>query len=116
MITIEYCEDGQPISDFSCSDWLYNVKQVTADHIFRVSTSLPIGFIRLAIVRGELDYNNVTFLYCGHPFQANRFGAILDWPTGFCDRYIAVCEDILRAAMKKKREERAANTIEMVQN
>lgn len=106
MITIEYCEEGQSISDFSCSHWLYDLMYGPTERTLRVSTSLPIAFVRFAIVCGELNYENITFLYNGHSFQANKYGAIQDWPKGFCDRDVATCEDILRVAMKKRKEEK----------
>lgn len=110
MITIEYCENGTAVSDFNYSDWLYNViKNAKADHTFLVSTSLPINLVRLAIIRDELDYRHVYFLYCGYSFQANEYGVISNWPHGFCDRDIAVSEDILRYATKKKKTKEAEN-------
>ena len=109
MIIIEYCEHGTSVSDFNYSDWIYNVKKTTQNHTFCVSTQLPIDLVRLAIVRGELNHSDVTFLYCGHYFQANEYGAIQDWPEGFCDRITGVSEDILRCAMKKRKQERAAS-------
>jgi len=110
MITIEYCEHGNPVSDFNYSDWIHDVKKTTQDHTFRVSTQLPIDLVRLAIVRGELSHSDVTFLYCGHCFQANEYGAIQSRPTGFCDRITGASEDILRCAMKKRKQERSTNT------
>jgi predicted ATPase len=38
--------------------------------------------------------------------EVNEFGAILDWPEGFFDQTTQEAEDILRAAMKKRRAER----------
>jgi predicted ATPase len=38
--------------------------------------------------------------------KVNEYGAILDWPEGFFDQSTQEAEDILRAAMKKRRAER----------
>jgi len=38
--------------------------------------------------------------------EVNEYGAILDWPEGFFDQSSREAEDILRAAMKKRRAER----------
>jgi len=103
MIVIEYCKDGIPVSDFNYSDWLLTVKNTKADHIFKVSTSLPIDLVRLAIVRNELNHNNIAFKYCDDVFQANEYGAIQNWPVGFCDREISVSRDILQCAMRKRK-------------
>ena len=104
MVVIEYAERGQPVSDFNFGDWLCNVMQhIDSGHTFVVSTAMPIDAIRLAIVQGKIDCKDVTFSYMGLLFQANEYGAILDWPMGFADRNTAISTDILRAAMKKRR-------------
>jgi hypothetical protein len=112
MIKIEYCQDGAPVSDWAVSDWVYNVKKnKDADHTFRVSTAPPIEAIRLEIALGNLAPEEVTFSYCDLLFQANKYGAITDWPVGFCDRGAAYAEDILRAATKRRCLERAGNLL-----
>ena len=104
MITIEYAENGQAVSDFNYKDWLDNVKaNVGRDHTFIVSTSVPIYAVRLAIVRGELDCSKIVFKYSNEVFQANEYGAIPDRPFGFCDVENRLAEDILRFAMKKRK-------------
>ena len=104
MIIIEYTERGQPVSDFNYGDWLDNVKRnIDSDHTFVVSTSVPIAAIRLAIVRGEIDHSKIVFRYSDEVFQANEYGAIPNWPSGFCDIENRFAEDILKCAMRKKR-------------
>jgi len=102
MIVIEYCEEGLPVSDFNYKDWLNLVKNTRVDHCFKVSTSLPIQLIRLAIVKGEISRDDIIFKYFENTFQANQYGAIANWPLGFCDREIGICEEIIRCAFKKK--------------
>lgn len=104
MITIEYAENGQPVSDFNYKYWLDNVKaNIGHDHTFVVSTSIPIYAVRLSIVLGEIDFNKIVFKYSNEVFQANKYGAIEKWPFGFCDLETRIAEDILRYAMKKRR-------------
>jgi hypothetical protein len=106
MITIEYAENGQAVSDFNYKDWLDNVKaNIGRDHTFIVSTSIPIYAVRLAIVLGEIDFNEIVFKYSNEVFQANKYGAIERWPLGFCDLEVNLATDILRYAMKKRRRE-----------
>jgi hypothetical protein len=106
MITIEYAEHGQAVSDFNYKDWLDNVKaNIGRDHTFIVSTSIPIYAVRLAIVLGEIDFNEIVFKYCGEVFQANKYGAIENVLFGFCDLEGNLATDILRYAMKKRRRE-----------
>lgn len=38
--------------------------------------------------------------------EVNKYGAIIDWPTGFFDQSQREAEEILRAAMTKKKQER----------
>ena len=104
MITIEYSENGQAVSDFNYKDWLDNVKaNVGRDHTFIVSTSVPIYAVQLAIVRGEIDCSKIVFKYSNEVFQANEYGAIPNRPFGFCDVENKLAEDILRFAMKKRK-------------
>ena len=109
MITIEYCAQGEAVSDFAVRDWLDLVLNSTSGSVFRISTEAPVHALQLAIVSGTIAANNVTFMYCGHAFQANEYGAIPERPLGFCDRSVAYSEDIVRAAMQKRRRERNAN-------
>ena len=104
-IVVEYCAEGDPVSDFAVADWSYNFLRGSQTH-YRVSTSLPIDAVRLMIVQGKLDAEDVTFSYSGLVFQANRYGAIPDWPIGFADRSGAYAHDILLAATKKLQKER----------
>ncbi len=39
--------------------------------------------------------------------QINQYGAILDWPEGFFDQSQREAENILRAAVNKRKQERA---------
>jgi hypothetical protein len=102
MITIEYCEYGRAVSDFDCLDWLDIVKSST-DGYFQVSTSVPISVIRLAIAKGEINYNNVVFIYNNITLNINEYGSIIDCPKGFCDIQIKISEKILTTACYKRK-------------
>jgi hypothetical protein len=109
MVTVEYAEHGNPVSDFNASDWLYEVKRTIKEgreHRFVVSTGIPILLLKLAIARDEIKHTDVTFSYFGQVFQANEYGALMDWPRGFADRQNAICEDTLRAAILKRKQAR----------
>jgi hypothetical protein len=111
MVTVEYAEHGNPVSDFNAADWLYEVKRTIKEgreHHFVVSTGIPIHLLKLAIATDTIKPTDVTFSYCGEVFQANEYGAFLRWPKGFADRQGAICEDILRAATRKRRSNRRA--------
>ena len=42
--------------------------------------------------------------------KVNEYGAIMEWPEGFFDQSTQEAEDILRAAMRKRRAERSKGT------
>jgi len=105
MITIDYCADGEPISDFNYKDWLYgeygvkNLLVVCKDknlHLnFQVSTSLPIHAVRAAIHKGEIDPKDIEFLFENRILKPDKNGRISDWPEGFCDAEINEMERLL---------------------
>jgi len=107
MLTIEYCESGKSISDFDIESWVdYIVKVKDLNLRFKVSTSLPIDAIRLAIVQGRLDYRKVVFAFEDKTMQVNEFGALLNWSNGFCDKGVRYAEKILRHAVSMRKAER----------
>jgi len=104
MVTIEYCREGLPVSDFDYDEFLDLVKlNIDNDRTFRVSTTIPIYAVRLEIVRGKIDCKKVVFRYFDCLLMANEFGTIKDWPKGFADKLNALSEDLLRVACQKLR-------------
>ena len=88
MIYIEYTEHGLAVSDFHYEKWLNQLKthlKKTKSVITRVSTSIPITALRLAICRGEIDNTRIAFVYKDKVFQADKDGRIDNWPRGFAD-------------------------------
>lgn len=61
----------------------------------RVTNNLKVYFV-------EKSGGSSTF----REVKVNEYGAILEWPEGFFDQSPREAEDILRAAMKKRRAER----------
>lgn len=112
MIEIEYCRDGVAVSDFEAAGWAdYVVRRAgPCGHCLRhrVSTSLPVHMVRLAIVTGKLRAEDVAFVFEGKVFSANEYGAIPEWPRGFAELGGDVMEGILRAALDKRKGRRAA--------
>jgi len=110
MIYIEYRFDNPAHSDFDTeSDYELLLQAYRAGEDVRIlSSTSPIFYrIRLGIVSGEIDCNDVIFTFGDHTIKVNRFGAISDWPEGFCDLEISLSEKILATAMKKKKKENA---------
>lgn len=105
MITIEYCEDGSPVSDFYCEYFVDEIKAAIdemEDFNFQVSTTLPIDYIRLAIVKGEIDCTKVALKFNNEIIPINEYGAIVNYPKGMM-KWCDVGEQILRTAMMKRK-------------
>lgn len=111
MLKFEYCKEGKAISDFDISDFIKYVMDCLNDPIikdmtFKISTTPPFEAIRLAIVEGKIDFNKIQFLFQGKIITINKYGAIMDWPNGFCDISGITSEKILRGAMNMRNFER----------
>lgn len=111
MMKFEYCKEGKAISDFDINDFLKYVTDCLNNHritdmTFKISTSPPFEAIRLAIVEGKIDFNKIQFLFNGRIITINKYGAITDWPDGFCDLSCIMAENILRGAFKIRKAER----------
>jgi len=104
MITIEYTDNGEAVSDFNYSEWLERVKNnVDSNTTFKVSTSTPIFAIRLAIVKGEVDHKKIKFKYNDKESNVNEYGVFNYWPKGFADVTDVLVQNILSTAIKKKK-------------
>ncbi len=107
MIDIEYCKSGESVSDFEVEEWfsqiLEDIQMVQDISIYRsVSTTLPIDRVRAAILEGELDYKNVRFVFKDKIIKSNEYGALSEWPDGFCDVGLKLIEKILTGREKHK--------------
>ena len=112
MFIMEYCAEGEPISDFEAEAWLERVKpdifcSQDKDTSVRLSTSLPFNLIRREIARGNLDCRDVMFVFNGLNIAVNKHGAIPDSPNGFCEAEVLVCQEILWAAMNARKREKS---------
>lgn len=70
------------------------------------STENIFSYARFQVVSGHIFEDEIKFVFEGKDIHINRFGAITDWPKGFCDSVIRMSEDILMLATKKSKEER----------
>lgn len=105
-IIIEYTEGGNAISDFYVDRWLEDVLSRDHSHgLIKVSNETPINAVRQAIVDGRISHEEVAFIYKDHILWVNEYGAISNWPDGFCDKNCRFSENILRKAMNKRKKE-----------
>lgn len=103
MKTIVYCKEGVAVSDFDAEDWVEQFKHSKDGTVSKVSTSLPFDIIRREIVRGNIPFESVGFEFEDYKIPINKYGAIPNWPRGFCDKVNGVAEDIIREAVKMRK-------------
>ena len=111
MITLEYCEDGEPVSDFNYRHWLEKFTLtiragLDIDANYKVSTSLPIIAVRHEIAKGEIDHQKIIFKFGEHHLRSNEYGVMDNWPEGYCDIDLDLCSKILRLGAKKRKEKK----------
>jgi len=105
MITIEYTETGEAISDFNYEHWLNNVKNnLDSNNVFKVSTSVPVYAVRLAIAKGEIDHTKVKFKYKDRESSVNKYGVVNYWPAGFADVIDILTSKIIETSIIKRKQ------------
>lgn len=107
----EYSPKGIAVPDFE-------VKQLATEYvryitgwlnydgespIFFYSTSNIFFALKEKVAIGELDHNSILFRFNGKDIPINEYGAIIDWPDGFCDLETSLAESTLRAAQVRRR-------------
>lgn len=96
MITIEYSENGQAISDFNCDKYIKNIQElIFIDRHYAVSSSIVILAIRAAIARKELDHEKIRFKFNGQFLYPDKNGRIEYWPEGFCNFDLKFMDDLI---------------------
>ena len=90
MIRIEYCPDGEAVSDFELEEWFEETKRLRErwgddDLLRQVSTTLPITRVRVAINEGDLSHEHGRFVFRGEELAPTANGRLHRWPEGFCD-------------------------------
>ena len=110
MIEIHYAPIGNPVNDFHLDSEIESIKETIREWSegFRIwySTENIFTRIRYEIVSGNIDEKDIVFVFNDEILPVNRFGAIMNWPNGFCDVNINLSESILRKALAKKKSER----------
>lgn len=107
MITIEYCGSGKPVDDCLAERFVTNmlesVEDSGKDKWAKVSTENVIQAALTMIIRDGIE---VRFVYKNEILIPNKYGALHNWPKGFCDLTNRLVEERIRLAMKKRKEER----------
>jgi len=104
VITIEYCAEGEAVSDFAVEEWWEKVRTQAAMGLSarsRVSTGLAIDRVRVGIVDGELPHQDVEFLFRGECLRLDADGFTDRWPNGFCDSYEKLARRLLEGHVRR---------------
>lgn len=92
MLRIEYCADGEAVSDFAVEEWF---ERVRGGGDFKVSTTLAVTRVRVAVREGDLLPEGVMFIYKGFGQSPTKNGRLYHWFNGFCDAYDRLLERLL---------------------
>lgn len=71
MIKIEFCPQGEAVSDWELANWFernsisYFASNADKAAYVQTSSTLAIKWVRLAILRREIPASGVTFVYMG---------------------------------------------------
>jgi len=71
--------------------------------VFFYSTSNIFFALKERVAIGELSCDSLIFRFNGKDIPINEYGAIIDWPDGFCDLETSLAESTLRAASARRR-------------
>lgn len=107
----EYSPKGIAVSDFEVKQLANEyVRYITGllnydgeSPIFSYSTSNIFFALKEKVAIGELDHNSILFRFNGKDIPINEYGAIIDWPDGFCDLETSLAESTQRAAQARRR-------------
>lgn len=87
MITVEYREQGAPISDWGLDYIIDNViiKEEFNDVNVSYSTENIFLAIRTAVVTGRLNHKSIQFKFNDKIIDIYEDGKLSEFPTGFLD-------------------------------
>ena len=106
MLTIEYNPiDGATIADGNIDDHIKSLFDFGSAY-YITSNSNVIWKARLFALEND---KKIEFVFEQNTITPNKYGAIIDWPDGFCDLQNRCAEGVLRIAIKKRKEEKDAN-------
>jgi len=107
MITIEYCGSGKAIADELAERFVQNLVEDWGDSGRDrggiVSTENVIQAALTMVVRDGIE---VQFKYKDKILTPNEYGALHDWPKGFCDTTHMSITERMTLAMKKRKAEK----------
>ena len=106
MIIIEYCASGKAISDFALKPFIELLTLLEDGGMVQVSTANVVTAVKLAVLKGQLDYKEIQFWFEDKIISLNEYGCLDDWPDGFADTEVNMCEEILMISIENRKENR----------
>jgi hypothetical protein len=100
MITIEYSKYGHPYSDFYAE---MIVKSLKENDYIHTSTENIVQAARIVCLEKGIE---VQFKFNDEIITPNEYGAIHNWPKGFCDYTHKWMSRILEFGMNKRKKEK----------
>ncbi len=101
MITIVYDRNGHAYSDFLAENTIMSLNK--DDDYICTSTENIVQAARALSVEKGFD---VQFQFNDEIITPNEYGAILNWPKGFCDYTHKWMSRVLNYGMNKRKKER----------
>ena len=107
-IHIKYSYDGSAVPDHRAENLVIDLIEyykMDGHSYFHVSTENVIQFMLTYIIKENLGMI-VVFEYDGKLLVPNEYGALHDWPKGFCDLMHGTMTERLRMAVTKRKAKR----------
>lgn len=108
MITINYCKNGIPMSDFEARQYVSNI--IKEFHEFKTTFNIEtssenvVNSFRLAIVEDKISINEIIFKYENNVLQLTEYGTFETFPKGFIDINTSIARYIVKAQSIKRRK------------
>ena len=106
MLTIEFNQLGESMPDHMVEDYvLYTMEKYNSGRITKISVSqeLVVDAFKMLVAEGEIDCNEIQFLYRGEIITVNKYGTIANYPGKFCSTMLDFVTRNLDGARKQKR-------------
>ena len=114
MLKVIYSADGDLVSDMAAEAWAKTLidkyKNSLSEHVVKVGTETMVDAIRVMVVRGSLNHDEVQFFNWNTEnyeekldvITVNKYGRLNHSPKGFCDVNIDLLGELLRSASKMR--------------
>jgi hypothetical protein len=80
------------------------------DTVIRVGSELLINELRVRVVRGELEHDDIQFIFVNannekEVILCSEVGSLTKYPPGFCDRTLLAVRELGKARRKQQNQE-----------